>query len=87
MEALSEHLGCRCRALANEQWQEDVLAVMRGVPSPHVLCGTPGTLEYLIKRKLISLKHVRMLVIDEAGTVRILSIINHQSSSLTFVYK
>jgi len=46
--------------------REDITSIKLGA---HVLCGTPGRVFDLINRQVISIKYIKMLVIDEADDI------------------
>jgi ATP-dependent RNA helicase len=64
ISALGDLMGIRCAVLVGgKSVGGDTRALSR---SPHAVAGTPGRVLDLVKRSLISLKGVKVLVIDEA---------------------
>ncbi len=62
------YLDCTCRYLKVPL--KEFILELKTNPPPHILCATPGRLYDIHSREnLISFKHVKMFVLDEAGNV------------------
>ena len=61
---LAQYMDLRCHCcIGGTRVREDIRAVEAGI---NVIVGTPGRVFDLISRKVLTLQHLRMLVIDEA---------------------
>jgi ATP-dependent RNA helicase len=64
MLAFGEYLNVRCHAcIGGKSIPEDIRTLQAGV---HVVSGTPGRVFDMIKRRVLTTKAIKMLVIDEA---------------------
>ncbi len=64
------YLDCTIGLLSSPYQKGDITELQRH-PSPHIFCTTPLRLATLCNSNLISLKHVKLLVLEEAGNIDI----------------
>lgn len=64
VKALGDYLSIQCHAcIGGTHVGEDIKKLQRG---QHIVSGTPGRVLDMIKRRNLSTRHIRMLVLDEA---------------------